>query len=190
MSNPELQPRGNERLTETTEAAEKQAELLKTLEKNETIDNAAERADDARQEAEALFSKESGSENKTGGEPSLGHVAAIRKITVNEKKRAFKQTLARAQSDMSPTGRVFSKIIHSPVVERSSEVVGSTLARPNAILLGSLTAFVLLSVIYLLATRYGYRLKGSEMIATFTLGWVIGLLIDYIRVMASGKRSS
>ncbi len=103
-------------------------------------------------------------------------------------KASYKKTMKETQAQMSAPARAFSKTIHNPVVERTSEVVGSTVARPNAILAGSLSAFILTLVIYLVAKYYGYPLSGFETIAAFVLGWAIGLLIDYLRVMITGKR--
>jgi len=104
-------------------------------------------------------------------------------------KASYKKTMKETQAQMSTPSRAFSKAIHNPVVEKTSEVVGSTVARPNAILAGSLSAFVLTLAIYLVAKYYGYPLSGFETIAAFILGWAIGLLIDYLRVMITGKRA-
>lgn len=104
-------------------------------------------------------------------------------------KASYKKTMKETQGAMKPAERSFSKVIHNPAVEKTSEVVGATVARPNAILVGSLTAFVFTLALYLVAKYYGYPLKGSETIAAFTLGWVVGLLIDYLRVMITGKRA-
>lgn len=104
-----------------------------------------------------------------------------------ERKAAFNKTMAEIQSEMSPTSRTFSKVIHNPVVEKSSEVIGNTVARPNAILSGSAAAFILTAGIYLIARHFGYSLSGTETIATFILGWIIGLIYDYIRFLIFGK---
>ena len=103
------------------------------------------------------------------------------------RKEAFNKTMSEIQSEMSPASRTFSKIIHNPAIEKSSEVVGNTVARPNAILSGSVTAFILTAAIYLIAKHFGYSLSGTETIATFVLGWIIGLIYDYIRVLLFGK---
>ncbi|WP_164998015.1 hypothetical protein, partial [Candidatus Nanosynsacchari sp. TM7_ANC_38.39_G1_1] len=104
-----------------------------------------------------------------------------------ERKAAFDKTMTEIQSEMSPASRTFSKVIHNPAVEKSSEVIGNTVARPNAILSGSAAAFILTAGIYLVAKHFGYSLSGTETIATFVLGWVIGLIYDYIRVLIFGK---
>lgn len=104
-------------------------------------------------------------------------------------KASYKKTMKETQAHMKPAERSFSKVIHNPAVEKTSEAVGSTVARPNAILAGSISAFLLTLVIYLFARYYGYPLKGSETIAAFIFGWIIGLLFDYLRVMITGKKA-
>ena len=56
---------------------------------------------------------------------------------------SYKQTMHSIQSEMSAPARVFSKFIHNKTVEKVSDVVASTVARPNAILSGAVCAFVL-----------------------------------------------
>lgn len=104
-------------------------------------------------------------------------------------KASFNATMKDAQSHMSAPSRTFSKVIHNKAVEKTSEAVGSTVARPNAILAGSMAAFILTLAIYLIAKYYGYPLSGFETIAAFAIGWAVGLLIDYLRIMITGRKS-
>ena len=90
---------------------------------------------------------------------------------------------------MSVPARTFSKVIHNPTVEKVSDVVGGTAARPNAVLAGSVAATFMTLFVFLIAKQYGYRLSGFETIATFLLGWSIGLIYDYARLMLVGRRS-
>ena len=96
--------------------------------------------------------------------------------------------MSRVQAELTPSSRAFSKIIHAKPVEKTSEVVGSTIARPNAILSGAIVAFVLVLAVYLLAKNFGYVLSGFETIGAFIVGWVLGVLYDYFRVMITGKK--
>jgi hypothetical protein len=174
---------------DTSEAAAKQSEKLRKLESSaeKGAEHSGEQlAADARMETESIFAKEAGKERHQGGEPTASP-STIRKITKREKQRAFKQTLTRVQSEMSTPARTFSKIIHAPIVEKTSDVIGNTAARPNALLTGSVMAFILLSIIYLVGLTYGYQLSGFEMIAAYGLGWVLGLLGDYVKIMATGR---
>ncbi len=191
-NNPEIFT-GNqsERSSEIERAAgERAAELQKSAE------NQVERTGEAKTEAiekarsetqEALLSKErGGAEKKSGGEPS-GQNA--RKITKKDKEVAYQQTLKEIRSQMNAPARTFSKIIHNQVVERVSDIVGNTVARPNAIISGSTAALVLVSAVYIIAKQYGYPMSGFETIGAFIIGWLIGLIYDYAKVTISGGKS-
>ena len=106
-----------------------------------------------------------------------------------ERNEAYDTVMSEARSHMSPTSRAFSKIIHNPAIERSSDAVGATVARPNAILAGSFSAFVVVLVVYLIARYYGYPLSGTEAIASFAFGWIFGIVFDFLRVMITGKKA-
>ncbi len=106
-----------------------------------------------------------------------------------QEKINFNRTMHEARSHMSAPSRTFSKVIHAPVVEKTSEVVGSTVARPNAVLAGSVAAFIFTLGLYLIARHYGYPLSGFETIGAFILGWVVGILFDYLRLMITGRPS-
>jgi phosphate/sulfate permease len=67
--------------------------------------------------------------------------------------------------------------------------VGATVARPNALLAGAVSAFAVSIVVYLVARYYGYPLSGTESIAAFVGGWILGIIFDFMRVMVTGKRS-
>lgn len=111
------------------------------------------------------------------------------RVPKKERQATYRQTMKHVQAELPLPSRVFSKFIHNRTVERTSEVVGSTIARPNAILTGSFVAFIFTLSIFLVARHYGYPLSGAETLAGFAVGWTVGLLIDYLRVMVSGKPS-
>lgn len=191
-NNPEVFNGGAESGVESQKAAaERSVEIAKNrAEKGveSSPEAQAEALEQARVEAnkEALMNKErGGAEKKTGGEPSA---APTGKATQKQKDAEYKKTLKSIQSEMTPQARTFSKVIHNPAVEKTSEVVGKTIARPTSILSGSLTAFILVTCVYLIANIYGYALSGSETIIAFILGWAIGLIVDYMRALFSGGR--
>lgn len=188
MNSPE-QLQGAESTVEAQNAASERSEQLKDhLEKvgEQSPEARGERVESARQETKEVFAKETGKEHK-GSEPSSS-AGAVQRVTKTEKKASYIKTMAIIRTEMNAPSRVFSRVIHAPFVEKSSEVLGSSLARPNAILSGSFTALVLVMGIYVVARTFGYRLSGFETIGAFVLGWMLGILFDYIKVMASGKR--
>lgn len=109
-------------------------------------------------------------------------------ITKKEKEQSFNETMREVRSQMSPTSRAFSKVIHQPAIEKTSEVLGNTIARPNALLSGALFAFLFTAAFYLIARFNGYPLSGSEAIASFIVGWCVGLILDYLRLLFVGKK--
>lgn len=172
----------------TPEAHDRSQEVAKNLEasKERSPEQQAKHIESARHRTEEVFAREAGKENKQGGEPS--GFRAVREATKDAKAAAYTQTMRLIRAEMTGPSRAFSKVIHAPIIERSSEVIGGTLARPNAILAGSATALVLVICVYVLARAFGYQLSGFETIGAFLLGWVLGLVYDYVRVMTLGRR--
>lgn len=192
MASPEQAPQGNEKVEIQTAAAERSQELLEKMENGAElgVENAEKSAEKAKVEAlETAISVEAGSAEKARKEPSSSPAKKRRgAISKKEKEASFKKHMKQVQSEMSAPERTFSKFIHSKPIERSSEVVGSTIARPNAILAGAVTAFILVLGVYLVSKTLGYTLSGFETIAAFLVGWLIGILYDYFRVMITGKK--
>jgi cobalamin biosynthesis Mg chelatase CobN len=187
MSSPEQQFSSPETGIELREAAEKQSErLADNPERERHPDNSQERADNARHEAQEIISRDQGKE-KNEGNPNHSSTKTMRQVSGRERRDSYTQTMTHIQSQMSPFERGFSRLIHKPIVEKTSELVGSSIARPNSILFGSLAAFVLTSVVYFAARYYGYPLSGSETIFSFVVGWVIGMIFDYVKVGILGR---
>lgn len=115
--------------------------------------------------------------------------APARRINRTTKKENFDRTMSEIRPQMKPASRAFSSVIHNPVVENVSAAVGSTVARPNAILSGAVFAFILTLAVYLIGHYFGYPLSGFESIGSFILGWVLGILYDFLRVMITGKKA-
>lgn len=109
-------------------------------------------------------------------------------ITKRQLNHEFEETMTHIQAGMPKTQRTFSRFIHNQSIEKTSDFLGATIARPNALLAGAVGAFVLTLVIYLFAKNIGYQLSGFEPIAAFIIGWVVGSLYDYFRIMITGKK--
>lgn len=108
-------------------------------------------------------------------------------ISAHERDISYQKNMAEVQAQLSPASRTFSKVIHHPVVEKASDTIGGTVARPNAILAGAVLAFTFTLGIYTMARFYGYTLSGTETIAAFLLGWIVGIAFDYLRLLIVGK---
>lgn len=165
---------------------DEQRDQLKQRLEHEVTPAAEHEVESARHEAleKAVSSEREKRMEKTEKDPTHEH----RPLNKREKNVSFDTTMREARSQMPAASRVFSSIIHNPAVEKISDVAGGTIARPNAILSGSVFAFLFTLVIYLTARYYGYPLSGTETIAAFLLGWIVGLIIDYLRLIVFGKK--
>lgn len=111
-------------------------------------------------------------------QPSVEAAPAAQPVIrrVLTKAENYRQTMFTLRHRMKPAARSFSKIVHAPVIEAASEVVGKTVLRPSISLGATTTAVVLTGFIYLYARFYGFELRGSEIWLTLIAGAVIGLL--------------
>lgn len=170
---------------------EKVGEALEQRAEKAGIESAERSAEKARVEAlEQAVSVEAGSAEKKRRAPNTSP-AQRRHGVVSKKERdqSYKQHLKQIHTEMPRSQRAFSAFIHNPVVEKTSEAVGATVARPNSILAGAIVAFFAVLGVYLVAKHYGYMLSGFETIGAFIVGWIIGALYDFFRVMITGKKS-
>lgn len=186
----EQQPQGPENNIETPNVS---AEHYERSEKgveatSETLESGEKSAEKARIEAleTAISVEKGGAEKKTRSNDA----PAPRRggISKKEKTASYKKHMKQLQSSLPASQRAFSKIIHAPLIEKSSEFIGATVARPNAILSGAVVAFILVLAVYLIAKNLGYVLSGFETIGAFIIGWVIGVLYDYFKVLVTGKK--
>lgn len=98
---------------------------------------------------------------------------------------SFDKQLNDIQAQMPVMNRLLSKIIHNPAVEGLIDFISKTLARPNALLFGSISAFIGVGGTYLVAIYYGYELSGLETLVAFIIGWFIGILYDLLKPRGS-----
>ncbi len=103
------------------------------------------------------------------------------------KETAYSRTLTRVQKRLSAPSRVFSKVVHSKALDKPSEVVGNTVARPSSMLGGALLAFVGTSILLWVTRRYGYEYNYLAVILLFIGGMAAGLLAE--AAIKSFKRS-
>ena len=162
---------------------ETQEKLREQIEQN--AERGAERAHDeepARHEAEQVAAEVAAEQQKQQEKQSaVAEKAEQKPLTKDDINKKYKETMTDMQAKLPKSSRVFSKVIHNPVIEKTSEVVGNTVARPNLIIAGAIGSLASV-VIYAIARRYGYELSGFETIGFFILGWTVGAIIEYARV--------
>jgi len=104
-----------------------------------------------------------------------------------KKHKTFDTTMTEATRTMPAPQRWLSTVLHIRTISFISDILGSTIARPNALLFGAALSFIVTLFTYLLAKNLGYSLSGFEPIGGFSLGWILGILYDLIRSLTSKR---
>lgn len=122
--------------------------------------------------------------------PEQEHRENRQPTTVNKelKDMAYRRTLKRAQSRLPAPARAFSKVIHNPVVETTSEFLGKTIARPSGILAGGIAALVGSTIFLWVARHYGYEYNFLLFALCFVGGFIIGVLTE-LGIKLANRRS-
>lgn len=138
----------------------------------------AEKEHGAKNQVEQL-SKEVEQKALSGKELAPGETEQFKNhpVMVNKqlKDLAFARALTRTRKKLSVPSRVFSKIVHTQSIDRSSEFIGKTIARPTSMLSGAMLAFIGTSALLWITRKYGYEYNYLVVILLFACGWAIGL---------------
>ena len=165
---------------------EKAAEIERSLEKAVKEEKSNAESENIEHEAIEIATRHEEQQEKKESK----EIKEDKPLTKKDIEASYKKTLENVQDQLSAPSRAFSKVIHNPVVEKTSDAIGNTVARPNLIISGALGAIASV-VVYFIAKRYGYLLSGSETIILFVAGWSIGAVIEYARVgFINNRRNS
>jgi len=158
-------------------------------------EKAAEHATSGKHEAVDAARHEVHEQAVSGAEyeqPKTEHSQPTPHYTRKDKEHSFNTTMHHVRRQLSRSERQFSKFIHQPVVEKTSEVLGKTVARPSGVIGGTVAAFVGLLSVYSIARFAGFQLSGSEMPLLLGVGFIVGLLTEWVYKAGKsivGKRS-
>lgn len=100
--------------------------------------------------------------------------------TRETKAHAFDTTMHHVRTRLSRSERSFSKFIHKPGVETTSEFIGKTVTRPSGIIGATLFVCIGLLLIYSVARFAGFSLSGSELPLLLLVGFIVGLLVEWL----------
>lgn len=179
-----LSERGHEELPKVDSAElDKLAESAKERAENaaEHPEQQAERAHEARQTIETQAEEPAAFEEKAPDKPAP-------RPTRLDKEVNYQQTMRSLQRQLNPASRAFSQLIHSPAIEKTSEVVGKTVLRPSVTLGATVTAFLLVGLVYLVSRRYGFALSGSELPLALVAGGLLGFGIELLSRLFKKRR--
>jgi hypothetical protein len=146
---------------------------------------AEKQAENSREAARKIIDRQETDQQVAGPEAETG--AAPRGIAFLDHHLNYVQTLASIQRKLTPISRSFSKVIHTPIIEKTSEALETTVARPSVLVGTTWTALIVGTIFYLTAHHYGFALSGSELLFSFIVGAVVGLIIEGIWHLATRR---
>lgn len=183
MSGEKLNHKNKESLPSIEASKEHHEKLKNKMEKEASKEASSAEKNDHKElhetrktvESEAISGKEIQSKNnEKQKEPQ--------NITKAEKTRTYKSTMGRVQNQLSTPSKTFSKIIHNPAVEKTSETLSTTVARPSGILGAGVVGFIVFSVVLYFANRNGFEIPSNSALFVIILigGWTTGILIEFL----------
>jgi len=146
-------------------------------EKNsDKVDNSKTNIENLNQSAklEALNSTETNVES-TDEETSTPFV-----IQKHYKKTAYKQTLKSIRRQLPNNDKMFSGIIHQPVIEKISDISSSTIARPWGLLGGGIIALIGNTALLYMSRHYGFKYNYLMFAIFFVGGYIAVSIIEII----------
>lgn len=179
MSAEKLTPSNQEKLLPAHDSKEQSEKIKSSLEKKAGAieEHSSKELKETRKTIESqALSKE---EHRPGSGEKMSHQPSITKA---EKTRTYKMTMSRMQNQLPGPSRAFSKFIHHPYIEKTSAVVGNTIARPSGILGAGIIGFVGITLVMYFARRNGFEISNSHSLITilFVGGWALGLLFELL----------
>ena len=94
------------------------------------------------------------------------------------KTASWARQMTRTRKRLNPIDRTASKIIHSPIIDKPSEFIGKTIARPQGMLWGSVAAFIGTSALLWATNHYGYEFNYLLVVLLFLGGSLLGTAIE------------
>ena len=179
MSEQLSQPNGSEHgeLLKKNELEAIREKLDRELESN------AEKAKNTHLDTEQL-SRSAEQQAISGKEMSHGDRADTKRhpVLVNKqlKDMAYMRAMTRVRKHLSMPSRAFSKVVHSKAVERPSEIIGNTVARPSGMLGGAFVATIGSSILLWVTKHYGYEYNYLAVILLFVIGMTLGLAVELL----------
>ncbi len=96
------------------------------------------------------------------------------------KRDAYTKTIQKIRNQLSPSERLFSRLVHQPAIEKVSNAGAQTIARSSGLLGGAVVAFSGSVGLLLAAKRYGFTYNYLVFFILFGAGFVVGLLLEVV----------
>jgi|GEM_PF-2502801 len=98
-----------------------------------------------------------------------------------DRDQTYRQTMTEVRSKLSRSARQFSKVVHQPVVDATSDVASKTIGRSSFLLGGFMATFIGTIVIFTNARSNGYGVSNlTFMVILFVIGAASGIALEIL----------
>jgi hypothetical protein len=92
----------------------------------------------------------------------------------------MRRNLAHVQKRLKPAQKSLSKVIHQPLVQRTSEAAAVTVTRPSGLLGGGITAFIGSLIYAYLSRSAGFTYNYTMFLCFFVGGFAFGVAVEFV----------
>ncbi len=97
-----------------------------------------------------------------------------------QKSQTYSRTLKRVQQRLSKPERLMSQAMHNKNVEKLSEGIGKTAARPSGILGGGIVSLLGSFILLYVSKKYGFEYNFFVFFMLLALGFMTGVLLEIL----------
>jgi hypothetical protein len=101
-------------------------------------------------------------------------------VTAHIKTEHYLYSLTLIRKHLAPSQQIFSRLIHQPFIDITSEFLSKTLFRPSGLLGGSIFSLIGSLIVIMIARHIGFSLPNSLFITLFTIGFGFGIIIEIL----------
>lgn len=147
--------------------------------RNEQAEKArAEKSTENLEKIRELAKAEANEAKKVVSEQAEDETDSLLGVQHSLKATAYERTLARIQHKLPRAARAFSRIAHSPVVDKVSAVSAQTVARPSGVLGGGICAFLGSLIALYYSKHYGFKYNYLLLLFLFVAGYLVGATLE------------
>ncbi len=101
-------------------------------------------------------------------------------------QKTYLKAVKEVQSELSYFGRTLSRLIHSRLLWKPLEWSEVTIVRFTPMMVGYIVALLFGCIFITFATIFNYYLVSLHVLfLVFIVGYIIGLVVDYIKLLTS-----
>ena len=105
-------------------------------------------------------------------------------------KKSFNNIMNEIRESMRPSQKVLSKIFHFRPIEIFLDFIDYVLFRSYTLILSILGMILSTILIYTMSIYVGFYPYGSEQFIGIAIGFIIGIIVDFIISRTKNKQSS